>query len=61
MDPEVQCHIQRLSNNPYFEPKEPNSLQLHLFIFRSIVTLSSHLRLGILRSLFLVGLKLKID
>ena len=55
MDPEVQCHIQRLSNNPYFEPKESNSLQWHLFLF-----FSSYLCLGLPRCIFPVGLFVKI-
>ena len=48
-------HSQGLSNNPYPEPNHPN--YSHLW---SILILSSHLRLGLPKGLFLVSLPVKI-
>ena len=45
-------HSQGLSNNPYPEPNQPNSLSLQI--------LSSHLRLSLPKGLFPVGLPVKI-
>ena len=48
-------HSQGLSNNPYPEPNQPNYLQLPALTpisSRSILTLSSHLRLGLPKGLF---------
>ena len=46
-------HSQGLSNNPYSEQNQPNSS-------RSILILSSHLRLGLPKYLFPVGLPVNI-
>ena len=45
-------YSQGLSNNPYPEPNQPNS--------RSILILSSHLRLDFRKGLFPVGVPVKI-
>ena len=50
-------HSQRLSNNPYPEPKQPNSSYWYL---RSILILCSLPRLGLPKGLFPVGLPFKI-
>ena len=47
-------HSQGLSNNPYPEPNQPNSL------YWSILILFSHLRLGLPRGLFPAGVPVKI-
>jgi hypothetical protein len=46
-------HSEGLSNNPYPEPNQSNLLPIYL---RSILILSSHLRLGLPKSLLPVGL-----
>ena len=43
-------HSQGIYNNPYPAPNQPNS----------VLTLSSHLRLGLPKSLFPVGVSVKI-
>ena len=48
-------HSQRPYNNPYPEPNRPSSSYWCLFLLRSILKLSSHLRLGLLKGLFPVG------
>ena len=48
-------HSQGLSNNSYPELNQPNSLHSRL-----ILILSSHLRLGLPKDLFPVGLPVKI-
>ena len=48
-------HSQRLSNNPYPKPTQPNSI-----FSRSILMLSSHLRLGLPKGLFPVGVPVNI-
>ena len=48
------AHSQGLSNNSYPEPNQPNSPS------RSILMLSFHLRLGLPKGLFPVGLPVKI-
>ena len=54
-------HSQELSSNPYPEPNQPNSSQVLIPTFlRSILILSSHLRLGLPKGLFPVGLPVKI-
>ena len=45
-------HSQELSNNPYPEPKQSNSPTLIPISSRSILTLSSHLRLRLPKGLF---------
>ena len=47
-------HLQGLSNNPYPEPNQPNYPSM------SILILFSHLRLGLLKGLFPVGLPVTI-
>ena len=51
-------HSQGLSNNSYPEPNQP--ISLHPISSRSILILSSHLRLGLPKGLFPVGLPVKI-
>ena len=51
-------HSQGLSNNPYPELNQPNS-SFYTYL-RSILTLSSHLRLGLPKGLFPVGVPVKI-
>ena len=53
-------HSQGLSNNPYPEPNQPNLPSLIPISSRSILILSSHLRLGLPKGLFPVGLPVKI-
>ena len=53
-------HSQELSNNPYPKPNQPNYPQLVPISSRSILILSSHLRLGLPKGLFPVGLSVKI-
>ena len=65
-------HSQGLSNNPYPEPNQPNSPHWYLSLqspqfpalipisSRFILILSFHLRLGLPKGLFLVGLPNKI-
>ena len=53
-------HSQGLSNNPYPEPNQPNSNSLIPISSRSIQILSSHLRLGLPKGFFPVGLPVKI-
>ena len=51
-------HSQGLSSNPYPDPNQPNSsIPISL---RSILILSSYRRLGLPKSLFPVGLPIKI-
>ena len=50
---------QGLFNNSYPEPNQPNSSYWHLFL-RSILILSSHLRLGNPKGLFSAGVPVKI-
>ena len=52
-------HSQRFSNNPYPEPNQANSSYRYLCL-RSILILSSHLRLGLPEGLFPVGVTVKI-
>ena len=52
-------YSQGLSKNPYPEPNESNSLYWHIST-RSILILSSHLRLGLPKGLFPVGLRFKV-
>ena len=53
-------HSQELSNNFYPEPNQPNSPAFIPISSRSILTLSSHLHLGLPKGLFPVGLPVKI-
>ena len=53
-------HSQRLSNNPFPEPNQPNSSYLFPIYIRSILILSSHLRLGLPKGFFPVGSPVKI-
>ena len=53
-------HSQGLSNNPYPELNQPNSSYLIPIYIKSILILSSHLRLGLHEGLFPVGLPVKI-
>ena len=53
-------HSQGLSNNPYPEPNQPNSPHRNPIPSRSIQILSSHLRLGLPKNLFPVGVPVKI-
>ena len=53
-------HSQELSNNPYTEPNQTQFLALIPISSRSILILSSHLRLGPRKGLFPVGLPDKI-
>ena len=55
----AMSHSQRLSNNPYPGPNQPKSLAFIPISLRSILILSSHLRLGLIKGLFPVGVKLK--
>ena len=58
MEPEGSMpHSQGLSNNSYPEPNQPNSPQ---FSSRSILILSSHLRLGLPKGLLPVSLPVKV-
>ena len=52
-------HSQGLSNNPYPRPNQPNSSYWYLFLLRSILILSSHLGLGLSKSLFSIDLPVK--
>ena len=52
-------HSQGLSSNPYPEPNQPNSSYIPISL-RSILILSSHLRLGVPNALFPVSLPDKI-
>ena len=52
-------HLQGLSNNPYPEPNQPNYPMMPISS-SSILILSSHLRLGLPKGLFPVGLLVKI-
>ena len=61
MEPEDSIpHSQRASSNPYPEPNQPKFLVLIPIYLRSILILSSHLRLGIPIGLFPAGLPVKI-
>ena len=53
-------HSQGLSNNSYPEPNQPNSPSLIPISSMSILILSSHLRLGLPKGLFPVGLPVNI-
>ena len=55
---ELVPHSQGLPNNPYLEPNQPNISYWYLFL-RFFLILSSHLRLGLPKGLFLVGLSVK--
>ena len=60
MEPEDSMpHSQGLSNNPYPEPNQPNSPQPNTSS-RTILILSSHLRLDLHKGIFPVGLPVKI-
>ena len=52
-------HSQELSSNTYPESNQPNSSYWYLFKLRYIQILSSHLRLGLPKGLFPVGLPVK--
>ena len=52
-------HSQESSNNPYPEMNQPNSSLVPISLM-SILILSSHLRLGLPKGLFPVGLRAKI-
>ena len=52
-------HSQGL-NNPYSGPKKHNSSYWYLFLYRSILILSSHLRLGLPKGRFPARLPVKI-
>ena len=52
-------HSQGPSDNPYHEPNQSNSLYLHHFLI-SVLTLSSHLRLGLPTGLLAINLPDKI-
>jgi hypothetical protein len=54
-------HSQGLSNNLYPEPNQPNSSYKLPISLRSILILPSHLRLGLPKGLFPVGLPVKIS
>ena len=53
-------HLQGLSNNPYPEPNQPKLPALIPISSWSILILSSHLRLGLPKGLFPLGLPVKI-
>ena len=53
-------HSQGLPNNPYPGPNQPNSSLLISISLKSILILSSNLRLGLPKGLFPVGLPVKI-
>ena len=53
-------HSQGLSNNSYPEPNQPKLPALIPISSRSILILSSHLRIGLPKGLFPVGLPVKI-
>ena len=53
-------HSQEFSNNPYPEPNQPNYPAMIPISSRSILILSSHLRLGLPKGLFPVVLPVKI-
>ena len=52
--------IHKGSNNLYPEPNQPNSLYRYLFFLRSLLILSSHLRLRLPKAAFPVGLPVAI-
>ena len=53
-------HSKGLSNNPYSKPNQPNYPQWYPISSRSILILSSQLRLGLPKGLFPIGLPVKI-
>jgi hypothetical protein len=53
-------HSQGLPYNPYPEPNQPNSSYWYLFFLRSILILYSHLRFGLPKGIFPVGVPVKI-
>ena len=53
-------YSQGFSNNPYPEPNQPNSSYSKALSSRSILILSSHLRLGLPKCLFPVSSPVKI-
>ena len=61
MEPEGSIpHSQRLSNNPYPEPKQTQFLVFITISLRSILILSTHLRLRLHKGLLPVGIPVKI-
>ena len=53
-------HSQGLSNNPYPEPNQHNSLPLTPISLQSILILHSYLCLGLPRGFFLMGSPVKV-
>ena len=53
-------HLQGLSNNPYPKPYQPSFYYLSPISLRSILIMSTRLRLGLPEDIFPVGLRFKM-